>query len=121
MQEEFRRNTRDGSSSQTYDEENFTLAAKEMKGKGKKSYSKSESRKEGKKRDMSKVKCFHYHEHGNYATNCPQKKKNTKASGSTASEDLAFKIYNLTSHSLHAWCQVQWDRCGAWIMVHIST
>ena len=39
--------------------------------------------------DMSRVKCFHYHEHGHYATNCPQKKKNKKSSGSAAGEALA--------------------------------
>ena len=38
---------------------------------------------------MSKVKCFHYHEHGHFATNCPQKKKNKKDVGSAASEALA--------------------------------
>ena len=43
----------------------------------------------GKKKDLSKVKCFHYHEHGNFATNYPQKKKNKKATGSTAREALA--------------------------------
>ena len=36
VQEEFRRNTRDGSSSKIDDEENFALAGKEKKGKGKK-------------------------------------------------------------------------------------
>ena len=41
------------------------------------------------RRNMSRVKCFHYHEHGNYASNCPQKKKNKKASGFVASEALA--------------------------------
>ena len=42
---------------------------------------------------MSRVKCFHYHEHGHYATNCPQKKnKNKKASGSIASDALASKF-----------------------------
>ena len=45
VQEEFRRNTMDGSSSKTYDEENCALAGKENKGKQKKSYSKSESKK----------------------------------------------------------------------------
>ena len=58
MQEEIRRSTRDGSSSNNSDEENFTLAAKEKKGKSKKA---SHSGAKGKKQDMSKVKCFHYH------------------------------------------------------------
>ena len=89
VQEEFRRNTRDGSSSKADDEENYALAGKAKKGKGKKSYSKFETSKEGKKRDMSRVRCFHYHEHGSYATNCPQKKKDKKASISAYGEALA--------------------------------
>ena len=35
------------------------------------------------------MKCFHYHQHGHYATNCPQKKKNKQAAGSAAREALA--------------------------------
>ena len=38
--------------------------------------------------DFSKVKCFHYHEHGHLATNCPQKKKNKKVVGAAACEAL---------------------------------
>ena len=43
VQEEFRQNTRDGSSCKTDNEENCALATKEKKGKGKKSYYKFES------------------------------------------------------------------------------
>ena len=78
VQEEFRRTTKDGSSSKTDDEENCALAGKENKGKGKKSHSKYETKKEGKKHDMSKVKCFHSHDDGNYATNYRKKNKNNK-------------------------------------------
>ena len=86
MQEEFRRNTRDECSSKNEDEEYFALVAKVKKGNGKKFHSKFES-KNGKKQGMSKVKCFH--EHGHFATNCPQKKKNKKVVGTAAGEALA--------------------------------
>ena len=89
MQEEFRQNTRDGSSSKEYDEENCALAGKAKKGKGNKSYSKSESDEEGKEHDISRVKCFHCHEHGNYATNCPQNYKNKKDFGYAVGVALA--------------------------------
>jgi hypothetical protein len=93
VQEEFRRNTRYGSSSKHDDEEDFTLDDKARKGKGKKLHSKSESK--VKKLDLSKVKCFHYHEHGHLATNCPQKRKKKKVSGAATGEVLAlqFEIY----------------------------
>ena len=74
VQEEIRQSTRDGSSSKNEDEESCALVAKSRKGEGKKHPSQSGAK--GKKQDMSKVKCFHYHQHGHYATNCPQKKKN---------------------------------------------
>jgi hypothetical protein len=35
------------------------------------------------------VNCFHCHEHGYLATNCPQKKNNKKAVGAAAGEALA--------------------------------
>ena len=86
VQEEIRRSTRDISSSKAYDEENCALAAKAKKGKSKKA---SQSGAKGKKQDMSKVKCFHCHQHEHYATNCPQKKKNKQVAGSAAGEALS--------------------------------
>ena len=90
MQEEFRWNNRDGSSSKNEDEEDCALASEVRKGKGKKFPSKSESK--GKNQDISKVKCFQCHEHGHCATNCPQNKKNKKTAGSVAGEALASKF-----------------------------
>jgi hypothetical protein len=69
VQEEFRRNTRDGSSSKHDDEEDCSFATKARRGKGEKFHSKSESK--VKKLDLSKVKCFHCHEHGHLAANFP--------------------------------------------------
>eukprot|EP00253_Pinus_taeda_P033649 PITA_33649 len=86
VQEEIRWNTRDESSSKASNEENCALASKAKKGKNKKA---SHSGAKGKKQDMSKVKFFHCHQHGHYATNCPQKKKNKQATGSTVGEALA--------------------------------
>ena len=63
------------------------MAAKSRKGKSKKNASQSDVK--GKKQDMSKVKFFHCHQHGHYATNFPQKKKNKQAAGSAAGEALA--------------------------------
>ena len=79
----------DGSSYKTDYEENCALASKVNKGKGNQSYSISKTNKEGKEHDMSRVKCFHCHEHGHYATNFPENKKNKNALGSTVGEALA--------------------------------
>jgi hypothetical protein len=86
VQEEFRQNTRDGSSSKRDDEEDCALTAKVGKGKGKKFQSNFESK--VKKLDLSKVKCFHCHERGHLATNCPQKKKNKMVAGVATGEAL---------------------------------
>jgi len=86
VQEEIRQNTRDGSSSKAFDEENCALATKAKKGKNKKT---SHSGAKSKKWDMSKVKCFHCHHHRHYAANCLQKRKNKQVAGSIAGEALA--------------------------------
>eukprot|EP00253_Pinus_taeda_P033976 PITA_33976 len=79
MQEEIIQSTRDGASSSKHDdEENLVLASKANKGKGKASHSKSSQ--VGKKFDKSKVRCFHFHELGHYANNCPKRKSKKKGS-----------------------------------------
>ena len=88
MQEEIRRNTRDGSSSKANDEESCALVIKVKNGKGKDFHSKSDSYHGGKKKDMMKVKCFHCHEVGHFATNCPLKKSKKKSSRGVAGEAL---------------------------------
>ena len=87
------------------------------KAKGKNFYSKSES-KYGKKHDMSRVKCFHYHEHGHYATNCPQKKKNNKTSTSSFGEALASQFEFEFSFIE---CMVSTEMGSEWYMAHLST
>ena len=67
------------------------MATKARKGKGKKLHP-SKSNAKGKKQDLSKVKCFHCHEHGHFATNCPHKKNNKKAARSAAGEALVLKF-----------------------------
>jgi len=59
------------------------------KGKGKASYSKSNSSHGRKKGDMSKVRCFNCHEMGHYATNFPSKKSKKGSSDGSEGEALA--------------------------------
>lgn len=89
MKEEIRRNTKDGSSSKTDDEENHALVIKVRKGKGKASHSKSDSYHGGKKKDITQVKFFHCHKIGNFATNCPLKKSKENSLGGAMGEALA--------------------------------
>jgi len=88
MQDEIRRNIRDGSSSKTDDEENCALATKASKEKGKIYRSKSNSYHGGMKKDIQKVKCFHCHKMGHFATNCPLNKSKEKSSGGAVGEAL---------------------------------
>jgi hypothetical protein len=57
----------------------LALVSKTRKGKGKSSSKKGNndggSSQPGKKKDLSKIKCFSCHKNGNYASQCPEKKK----------------------------------------------
>ena len=72
------------------DEEDCALTSKEeKKKKRKKFHSRSKASEDGKEHNMSKVKCFHCHEYGHIATNCPHKKKKNMVVGAAAGEALA--------------------------------
>ena len=88
MQEEIIRSTRDGSSSKE-DEENRALSGKAKKGKEKGCHPKLSSSHGRKKFDKSKVRCFHCHEVGHYATNCPQNKSKKGSSKGSVGKALA--------------------------------
>lgn len=69
------------------------MVGKGKKGKGKNTQKKSESsQNNGKRKDLSKIKCFNYHEFGYYATKCLNKNSNKKPSGGAISEALASKF-----------------------------
>jgi hypothetical protein len=75
IQEETREESK--ASKQGDGEENLALVsqAKKGKGKGSKGNSEGETSQPGKKKDLSKIKCFACHKSGHYASQCPEKKK----------------------------------------------
>ena len=85
--EEIRWSTKYGTSN-TNKEEDCALVGKQKKAKGKK------SQVEEGKRDLSKIICFHCHEHGHYTSHCPQKKESKKEPLVATGETLAsqFKL-----------------------------
>jgi len=103
VQEGIHQNTKDGSSSKHDEKENFSLASKAKKGKGKSSHSKSYSSQGGKNKYMSKVKCFHCHGVRNFARKCLLKKVGKKRSGGAKGEILHHdSIWTLPSSLV--WC-----------------
>ena len=68
------------------------MVSKAKNKKGKKFHFISKAGEDGKEHDMSKVKCFHCHEFGHIATNCPHKKKNKMAAGVVVGEALALQF-----------------------------
>jgi hypothetical protein len=77
IQEETREESK--ASKQGGSDENLTLVSQTRKGKGKGSNKKGNSEgatsQSGKKKDLSKVKCFACHKSGNYASQCPRRRK----------------------------------------------
>lgn len=107
MQEEVKQSTRDGASSSKHDdEENLALASKAKKGKGKASQSKYSQG--GNKFDKSKVRFFHCHELGHYATNCPKKKSKKGSSKESDGDALASQFLTYCMHGFiqHGMCLV---------------
>jgi len=86
IQEEIWSGTRDGTSTKTEDEENFALASKANNKNGKREV--ESSQKDEKKKDLIKIKFFHYHEFGHYATNCPNWNKGSSKNNVVASVEL---------------------------------
>lgn len=66
VQEELRRNNRDGISCKEVDEENFSLVGKGKNGKENMSQTKSETLQWGNNKYLSKVKFFNFHEFTHY-------------------------------------------------------
>jgi hypothetical protein len=89
------------SSKQGSSDENSVLVSKTRKGKGKSSNKKGSSDggslQPGKKKDLSKIKCFSCHKNGHYASQCPKKKKgkgktHTATSAKTQLDEFAVKF-----------------------------
>lgn len=78
VQEEIWRGIRDGRLIKAEDEENFALPSKRSKAKGKEGQGVVESSQKGKKKDLTKIKCFHCHEFGHYATSCLKRKESNR-------------------------------------------
>jgi len=58
----------------------------------KSSLSESDSSQGNKEKDLSKIKCFHCHEMGHYATKCPHNKAKNKSLGGLAGDALASQL-----------------------------
>jgi hypothetical protein len=111
-------------------EENLALVSKTRKGKGKSSSKKGNSdggsSQPGKKKDLSKIKCFSCHKNGHYASQCPEKKK--KGNGKMHRQQhqqrhnlmsLQQSLRRITHWFLSFLPAQQQGVLGSWTMVHL--
>jgi hypothetical protein len=79
-------------------DENLALVSKTKKGKGKffvkKGKSQGEGKQFGQKRDMSKIKCYIFHNNGHFASQCPQRRK---GESQTVVATIEMQLYELPS------------------------
>lgn len=71
------------------EEEDLALVSKGMNTKGKKFQGEVDSIQEGKKKDLSKIKCFNCHEFEHYDTKCSHKKERKEPKITVTDEALA--------------------------------
>lgn len=111
-------------------DENLALVSKTIKGKGKvpskKGNSEGEGSQPGKKKDLSKIKCFVCHKMGHYTSKCPEKNKGkgkaqqVAASTETHLSDLVAMFEN--DFSLVSCLSTSTIHRSAWyLVVHLVT
>ena len=72
----------------------FSLASNGKKSKGTKAQGKAESNtNHGKKKDLSKIKCFHCHEYGHYGSKCPHKTSSKEPTTGVGGDSLTSQFY----------------------------
>jgi hypothetical protein len=85
IQEEARIESRNGKQKGN-DDENQALVAHTRKGRRGGSLEREASPEPGRKKDLSKIKCFACHQYGHYASQCPQRKKGGRKQQASTTE-----------------------------------
>jgi hypothetical protein len=123
IQEETRREAL-GGPQEDGDVENLALASQARKGKGKVRMNTGgdSSSQAGTGKDLSKVKCFHCHKKGHYASQCPERKKGGNrmqpevAASTRAQADEFAKKFEQTKFLLVSQTSLGTISVGAWLI-----